>query len=83
MQGTEENPVHMKIMADEHPGRFLMVLALSLVPVAAAIWMQSPALRQKVQMTFWHDVHKLAAGNAARWTRLESIARTRYDIARL
>lgn len=64
-------------------GSMLILAALTVAPVAVAILMQHSALRQAIQMKGWHYV-KLSAGRFERAAaRIESIATTRYDIARL
>ena len=53
VQGTKEQPVYMKMMADRPPPirSLAFQVAIVVIPVAVAILMQSPALRQRIQMT--------------------------------
>lgn len=61
----------------------LILAALTVAPVAVAILMQHSALRQAIQLKGWHYV-RITAGKFERAaSKLESVAHTRYDIARL
>jgi hypothetical protein len=84
MLGDKNTPVHTKIMgSDASMGKLALVAVFTLAPVAIAILMQNPALRQSIQMKGWAAFRKFAHESARKWERLESIAATHYDIARL
>lgn len=81
---TPEHPVNVRIGGnDPGLGKLAAVALLTLAPVAVAILMQNPALRQALEMKAWHGIRQFCRGNSKAWARLESIAATRYDIARL
>jgi hypothetical protein len=83
-RGTDKNPLVMKLQAaDVDAGRMLLMMALTIAPVAIAILMQNPALRQKLSMQFWITAQQIAGQGKRTLANVESIARTRYDIARL
>jgi hypothetical protein len=71
------------VASDPGYGRMVAIGILTLAPVAVAILMQNPALRQAIQMRAWHFTRAFCRKNAEAWRKLESIAATRYDIARL
>lgn len=54
--GTQENPVWMAVSGVQKPKvkDIVIVTVISLAPVAIAILMQKPALRQAIVMRFWH-----------------------------
>jgi hypothetical protein len=71
MQGTEEHPLIMKIVQAEGPPPVKVLafqIAIVAIPIAIALLMQSPALRQQVQMRvlgktsaiIWGSSYKLA-----------------------
>lgn len=79
--GTPLNPVHVAIWTDQK--RALASAAASLAVVGIAILMQQPALRQAIKMRASYYAMKFCARNVAYWKRMETIASTSYDIARL
>jgi hypothetical protein len=84
MNGTKGNPIHMKIVgSDISVGKLTVVALFTVAPVAAAIIMQNPALRQSLEMKFWNGLRAASRNTAKLSAKLESIAATRYDIARL
>lgn len=83
-QGTDKNPLVMKIQPpNANPARLALMMAFTIAPVALAILMQHPALRQQLQMRFWWTVKRVAGQSSKTWGNVESIAQTHYDIARL
>lgn len=82
--GTPENPIRMQITGnDTSLGKMVLMGALTIAPIAVAIIMQHPALRQAIQMRTWHYI-QLSAGRFERAAKkAETIAAHRYDLARL
>ena len=81
---TDANPIHMKIVGtDTGPGKVLAMGLLTLIPVAIAILMQNPALRQSLQMKAWYATRKVCHTGAEWWRKMEVVADHHYDIARL
>jgi hypothetical protein len=81
---TPETPVNVRLApADIRMGKLVMVGLFTLAPVAIAILMQNPALRQAIEMKAWNTARGFCRRNARLWANLESIAATRYDVARL
>jgi len=81
---TADNPIFMRMIGtDTGPAKLVFVGLLTLAPVAVAILMQNPALRQHITMKLWHS-GELASAKTAR--SFEVIARKchmKYDLARL
>jgi hypothetical protein len=83
-RGSEKNPLVMKLQAaDADAGRMILMAILTIAPVAIAVLMQNPALRQKISMQVWSIAERLAGQGKRTMANVESIAKTRYDIARL
>jgi hypothetical protein len=82
---SRDNPLNMRIVGTNEPGvgKLVIIAALTLAPVAVAILMQNPALRQAIEMKAWNMARIACRKNARMWANLESIAATRYDVARL
>lgn len=81
---TPEHPVNVRLAAtDAGMSKLVIVGLLTLAPVAIAILMQNPALRQALEMKAWNGARIICRKNARMWANLESIAATRYDVARL
>jgi hypothetical protein len=84
MIGEKGNPAHVKVETGEMPvAKMVVVAIISLAPVAVAILMQNPALRQALQLRAWNGARTICRKNQAMWAKFESIAATHYDIARL
>jgi len=84
MNGSAENPIHMRIVGDGPDVKKLaIVAAFTLAPVAIAILMQNPALRQRIEMRFWRGLEIVSGKAAHGWADISKYAATRYDIARL
>ena len=81
---TANNPIHMKIVGTEpNVSKLVLVAALSLAPVAVAILMQNPSLRQAIQMRAWFTLRKVSHTGAQWWRKMEVVADHHYDLARL
>jgi len=78
------NPIYMKLTGpDGGMAKMVFVGLLTLAPVAVAILMQNPALRQQLVMRLWHS-GEVATGKTGR--AFEIMARKchmKYDLARL
>jgi hypothetical protein len=84
MNGTHDNPIHMRIVAEKPPiGKLVIVGLFTLAPVAIAILMQNSSLRQAIHMRVWFTARKMSHSGAEWWRRMETIADHHYDIARL
>lgn len=84
MNGTPDNPIHMKIVPEKVPiGKLVIVGLFTLAPVAAAILMQNSALRQALKMRSWYAIRKMSHTGAEWWQKMEVIADHHYDVSRL
>lgn len=84
MNGTHDNPIHMTIVPGKPPiGKLVIVGLFTLAPVAVAILMQNPALRQSIQMRAWYAARKVSHTGAEWWRKMEVVADHHYDLARL
>lgn len=83
-RGTKESPLFMKLMPESVPVRQALIMGLlALAPVAVAILMQNPALRQSLKMKGWDAIRKMSKANAGYWRKMEMVADHHYDLARL
>ena len=81
---TDKTPLHVKIVGtDAGPGKVLFIGLLSLVPVAVAILMQNPALRQQLAMRFWHDAEAAAAKTGKAFDGMARKAHLKYELVRM
>jgi hypothetical protein len=84
MNGTHDNPIHMRIVAEKAPiGKLIVVGLITLAPVALAVLMQNPSLRRAIHMRTWYAARKVSHSGGEWWRRMEVIADHHYDIARL
>lgn len=83
-QGTPENPIYMKwIQSGDTTSKLIVVGLLSLAPVAAAILMQQPALRQAIKMRVWNLAAKTSVKQSNWWLELARKAERQYSLAKL
>jgi len=81
---TPQNPVYMKIMGtDATPAKLVFVGLLTLAPVAVAILMQNPALRQQLVMRLWHSGEVVSGKTARAFEITARKCHMKYDLARL
>jgi len=81
---TPQNPVYMRIMGtDATPGKLIFVGLLTLAPVAVAILMQNPALRQQITMRLWHSGEVTASQTSRAFEIMARKCHMKYDLARL
>lgn len=84
MEGTDKNPISIKLVGQEtKPVTLFMVGLLSIAPVIVAILMQNPGLRQAIKMRSYYYARIICGKNAQYWRKLETIADHRYDLSRL
>lgn len=82
--GTDaSHPIHMKLISDVKLSRLILVGALTIAPVAVAILMQNPALRQQLQMRFWRSLGLGMAHTGSVFADAAEKCRMKYDLARM
>lgn len=83
-QGTAKNPLVMKMVPSDPPGfaAFLRITVLTVAPVAIAIIMQKPALRQAIVMRATHEAKTLCQGMADFWQDMALKMGTAYNRAK-
>lgn len=84
-QGTEKNPLVMKMLPGDPPGAaaFARMVIFTVAPVAIAILMQKPALRQAIVMRAALESQKLCQTMADFWSDLALKSATAYQKARM
>lgn len=80
-QGTAKNPIVMKMIAERPP--LIQMFVLTVAPVAIAILMQKPALRQVIAMRLAHDAKEFCQGMADFWQDMALKCGTAYHKARM
>lgn len=85
MTGEFKNPMWVAIKNPEPlpAKRFVIALAISLAPVAIAILMQNPALRQRLIMRGASCTRRFCQSQADMWQRAATNAAQTYNKARL
>lgn len=82
--GTRENPVYMRFMdAEVSPGKFILMTAVTLAPVAIAILMQKPALRQAITMRLWNTATVVSIRQSEFWLAIAAKTERRFQIAKM
>lgn len=84
-QGSQENPIVMKMLPGDPPGikAFIQITIFTVAPVALAIIMQKPALRQAIIMRLTHDAKDFCQQMADFWQDMALKFSTAYHRARM
>jgi hypothetical protein len=84
-QGTSKNPLVMKVIPPEPPGlgALIRMTILTVAPIAVAIIMQKPALRQAIVMRATHEAKYFCQRMADFWQDMALKAGTAYNKAKL
>lgn len=84
MIGESDNPVNVKVIpSGEAPAKILAIALLSLAPVAVAILMQNPALRQSLAMKAWKISESATMRISKTFADISAKCQFRYDLARM
>lgn len=83
--GTPENPIVMKLLPGDPPGMTALVrmTLFTVAPIAIAIIMQKPALRQAIVMRSTHEAKKFCQGMADFWQDMALKMGTAYNRAKM
>lgn len=82
--GTENNPVRVTMNPPEvKPGRLILMVAVSVLPVAIAILMQRSDLRQAIVMRATHATKAICQRQADFWQTMATRSAQAYNEARL
>lgn len=81
--GTPSKPVYVHLSTTPNIRDSIGMILITVIPVAIAIIMQKPALRQAIAMRTYSLGNKICRTQADMWNNLASICSTHYDIARM
>lgn len=82
-RGTKENPLIMQMIREVKPSELIFMTLVTLAPVAIALLMQKPGLRQAIEMRLFHTGVKISKKGELFWYKMGLRAQTYYDIAKL
>lgn len=83
--GSNENPIVMKMIPGDPPGigAFIRITVFTVAPIAVAIIMQKPALRQAIVMRVTYDAKKFCQAMADFWQDAALKMGTAYNRAKM
>lgn len=81
--GEKGSPIHMKLVSEASPGKLAAMILLTLAPVAIAVLMQNPALRQALQMKLWKRMEIINTNAASYFDTAAKQAKFKYELAKM
>jgi hypothetical protein len=82
--GSTANPVQVAIAPPQiQPGRLALMMIVSVAPIALAILMQKPALRQAIVMRAAHFLKETCQSQADFWQKAATRSAQAYNAAKL